>query len=192
MRPITMKYNRTLNQCGDTIVEVFIALTIISSVLAGAFGITRNSTIAERQSQERSEALQVLQGQIEALRADSQQINTFSTSYLGYFCMSPTTLLPVLFNPMPPLKPNPLKALPGFYIGTGGYPPIGSDFAHSPCIVNNADESMPAAGDEPAFYHLSIYVNTKATGWPTLKLQAIWDSVSGQGQDSVQLSYRLQ
>ncbi len=84
-----------LNDQGDTIVEVLIAIAIVSSVLAGAFTVTQKSTLAVRDSQERGEALQLLQGQLEqvrsvAVKAKNTSDPIFSTSP-QYFCMNTTT-----------------------------------------------------------------------------------------------------
>lgn len=78
---------------GDTIVEVLIATAIVSSVLAGAFTVTQRSTLAVRDSQERAEVLQILQGQVERVRSLAQGANAtdplFDTTP-KYFCISPT------------------------------------------------------------------------------------------------------
>jgi Tfp pilus assembly protein PilV len=57
------------HQAGDTIVEVIIAVLIVSMLLTGAFIVTNRSTQAVRDSQEHAEALQALQGQLELVRA---------------------------------------------------------------------------------------------------------------------------
>jgi Tfp pilus assembly protein PilV len=54
---------------GDTIVEVMISLIVISSVIVGAFLVARVSSRNIRNSEEHSQALQMLQGQVEMLRA---------------------------------------------------------------------------------------------------------------------------
>ena len=54
---------------GDTIVEVLIALAIISSVLAGAFFVTNRSAQNVLNTEEHARATQLLQGQIEQIRA---------------------------------------------------------------------------------------------------------------------------
>lgn len=60
---------RSRSQAGDTIVEVMIALMIIASILTGAFLLSNKSNDSMRSSQEHTEALQLLQGQIEQTRA---------------------------------------------------------------------------------------------------------------------------
>jgi prepilin-type N-terminal cleavage/methylation domain-containing protein len=57
------------NQRGDTIVEVLIAVAIISLVLVTAFVITNKNTLAIQNNQERIQAQHLAEAQIEALRS---------------------------------------------------------------------------------------------------------------------------
>lgn len=59
---------RELNQTGDTIIEVLIAIGVIGVVLVAGFVLTNFSLTSERNSQERNIALNILQSQIEQLR----------------------------------------------------------------------------------------------------------------------------
>lgn len=68
MRMKQIGWNRFRNQRGDTIVEVMIAITVISVILAGAFVVSQKSTNNVQDSQEHTMAQQVLQGQVEKLR----------------------------------------------------------------------------------------------------------------------------
>ena len=78
------------SQAGDTIVEVVIAIAIIATVLTGAFVVTNRSLTAVRDSEEHSEALQLLQGQIETLRSVASQagntLSKASTNLTVSFC----------------------------------------------------------------------------------------------------------
>ncbi len=56
------------NQRGDTIVEVLIAMAIISLVLASSYAITTRNVNATQDTQEHNQAQQVIQQQIERLR----------------------------------------------------------------------------------------------------------------------------
>jgi len=56
------------HQQGDTIVEVLLAIVVVSSVLAGAFVSVNRSFIGGRQSQERGEAVKLVEGQLERLK----------------------------------------------------------------------------------------------------------------------------
>lgn len=80
---------KRLSQAGDTIVEVIIAVSVVATILAGAFTVTTRSTRAVRDSEEHAEALQYLQQQVELLRAAASQSGTLSGSpYLtSGFCL---------------------------------------------------------------------------------------------------------
>ena len=77
---------------GDTIVEVLIAIAVISVVLAGAFSMTNSSLQGERDAQERLNATNLTEGQLEELRAISQSDPAdaqvvFGAASPGAFCM---------------------------------------------------------------------------------------------------------
>ena len=64
-----MRLSLMVNQAGDTIVEVLITIMVISTVLVGAY-ITTNKNIASTQdAQERTQALKLVETQIENLRS---------------------------------------------------------------------------------------------------------------------------
>lgn len=77
-----MKYTRRLNQVGDTIVEVMIAVVVLSLTIGGAYGIATRSLRAGRQAQERGEALKLAESQLENIKAQATQPGTtiFTTS----------------------------------------------------------------------------------------------------------------
>lgn len=60
---------RSLNQIGDTIVEVMIATAVVSSVMGSAFVLVNNSLQNTRAAQEHQEALKLVEGQAEYLRS---------------------------------------------------------------------------------------------------------------------------
>ncbi len=57
------------SQRGDTIVEVLIAIAVASLILVAAYVATRQSLTTIQDTQEHSEALQLAQSQVEALRS---------------------------------------------------------------------------------------------------------------------------
>lgn len=83
---------------GDTLVEVLIAIAVITSVLAGAFTVVKMSAIGVRNSQEQSEMLQILQGQIELVRALAlKETGTTGGIYSKsprYFCVNTDSTSP--------------------------------------------------------------------------------------------------
>jgi len=60
---------KPINSRGDTILEVVIAITILSLLLTGALALTQKNLQDERASQEHNDALQLAQSQIEEMRA---------------------------------------------------------------------------------------------------------------------------
>lgn len=62
---------RRIGQTGDTVVEVLLAVAVISSVLAGAFILSQRSAIATRDAQEHAVAQKIVETQLESLRAAS-------------------------------------------------------------------------------------------------------------------------
>ena len=74
-------------QAGDTIVEVMIAIVVISTVLAGAFLVSRTSLKNVRDSEEHSQALKLAQGQVELLRQAAGRVPNGS-SFPASFCLN--------------------------------------------------------------------------------------------------------
>jgi type II secretory pathway pseudopilin PulG len=60
---------KLLNSVGDTIVEVMIVLAVLGLSLSIAYATANRSLLNARQAQENSQATQMLQSQIEALRS---------------------------------------------------------------------------------------------------------------------------
>jgi len=56
---------KRLAQTGDTIVEVLIAIVIVSSVLVAAYASATRNTLTNQETQERSQALQLATTQLE-------------------------------------------------------------------------------------------------------------------------------
>lgn len=73
---------RRLDHKGDTIVEVLIAVAVISVVLVTAYVITSRNTQSIQDTQERSEAQALVRAQIEALR-NNQGIATSGNCFEG-------------------------------------------------------------------------------------------------------------
>jgi Tfp pilus assembly protein PilV len=67
-----------LTQKGDTIVEVLIAVAVVSAVLVGAFTIANRSSVQIRAAQERSEAQKLASSAIESLKARTTAANALA------------------------------------------------------------------------------------------------------------------
>lgn len=72
MRLNTFFARPKLSQRGDTIVEVLMAIIILSTILAGAYGVASRSTKENIQTQEHAQAMQVAQAQLEVLKSNPQ------------------------------------------------------------------------------------------------------------------------
>lgn len=78
-----------LNQIGDTIIEVMLAMAVIGMTIGGAYGIANRSLRAAQVAQERGEALKVAESQLEIIKALSSSGDggdVFNTS--SRFCMT--------------------------------------------------------------------------------------------------------
>lgn len=73
---------------GDTIVEVLLAIAVVSAVLGGAYVSANRSFNNTRQSQERGEASKLVEGQLERLKQATQSNPTL------YFNLPETTPYP--------------------------------------------------------------------------------------------------
>lgn len=93
-----IKWLRCLKQTGDTIVEVMIVLTVLGLALSISYATANRSLLNARQAQEDSEATQLAQGQVEALRTMTGYISTDSNYIFrpGTFCITdyPFTVVP--------------------------------------------------------------------------------------------------
>lgn len=102
---------RRLNQRGDTIVEVLLALLVLGAVLAGAYVSSSSSLRGTRMAQERGEALKLIEGQLERIKSNPSAF----ISQPGYFCVDLASGLAVSgFSPNPPAdaSADPLSGYP--------------------------------------------------------------------------------
>ncbi len=77
---------RALGQRGDTLVEVLVAIGIVSLVLGGAYITTNKALQATRDAQERTAGLKLVEGQFEQLRSVAA---TNTTSLFGATATAP-------------------------------------------------------------------------------------------------------
>ena len=139
-------------QRGDTLVEVLVAIAVVSLILGGAYVVTNKSLQATRAAQERGNALKIAESQVEQLKSviASNPDSVFGGSAPAQFCISSTSTVVTDTNAQ-------------CAVGTTG----------APTLV------------EPKF-HLSI----KRTN-NDFVLKETWANVSGQGNDSLQMTYRV-
>lgn len=79
---------------GDTIVEVLIAVVVIATALGIAYTVATRSLQTARQSQERSEALKIAEGQLELIKGFNEDPNKDVHNNIypqgTVFCLKPT------------------------------------------------------------------------------------------------------
>jgi type II secretory pathway pseudopilin PulG len=168
LHPAYRVHSPRSSQRGDTIVEVLISLAVIASLMAGAFVVSRSSSVNVRTSQEHAEALQLLQGQVEMLRAEATSVaaGTTWTPPAANFCMDQA-----------PGGVNYGKA-----IAAGG--------ASSPCSISNNGSAYT--------YDVSITKDTSAAARSALTagfgetyvFSVSWDALAG-GQNTESIVYRV-
>lgn len=160
------KHKHLRNQAGDTIVEVLIAVAVVSSVLVGAFIVTQKSVIAVRNSQEQSEMLQILQGQVELVRgiALSQTDHTNGVyTKNSPFCIDNSD------------TSNPTRRT-----FLGAYPANRTNDSYSPTVYPAVCRSIQNIYNVAASYDGDVFMFTGR-----------WDGTDGQ-KKQVQLFYRIQ
>lgn len=154
-----------LHQKGDTIVEVLLAIAVASAVLGGAFVSANRSFQGVRQSQERGEALELIEAQLERLKAAAKDDTKgiFPSSSPNAFCLLDTPALG---------RANlPGSTLPALGADNFGAYPVGC---------------RQGAGGR---YNLAIQRVDISGGAVNFIATARWDRVSG-GRDEVRIVYR--
>lgn len=86
----------SLRERGDTLVEVLIAIAVISLILGGAYVTTNRSLQATRGAQERSIALKLAESQIERIKGLMSTNPAAVTGASSPFCISAASGLPVV------------------------------------------------------------------------------------------------
>lgn len=92
-----MRRLHELRQRGDTIVEVLIAIAVVSMILGGAYVTTHRSLLATRAAEERGNALKLAESQVEQLKglAKSDPDLIFGAGTPMPFCIPTSTGTPV-------------------------------------------------------------------------------------------------
>ena len=161
---------RRLGQRGDTIVEVLIAVLVLSLVLTTAYGLATRSTQDNQQTQEHSQALKLAQAQLESLKAyyDRGQ-NPTSGQLSNGFCFDSTDTLQTFTASNEPSLTTPDTLTYGITY---------------PKICTSALSGQPCLGTGVCFFYgirQSNDVYTASVRWPGAR----------GTQDQVSLIYRV-
>lgn len=95
------KFNlKTLTRRGDTIVEVMVVLAVLGLAIGISYATANRSLLDTRQSQENSEAAELVQTQLEELRLMTKD-TVYNIFQSGPYCINPD---PSVAVPNPPYK----------------------------------------------------------------------------------------
>lgn len=160
-----MKYKK-LNQIGDTIVEVMIAVAVLGTVIGGVYSVASRSLRNARQAQERSEALKYTESQIEQLKQIAPD-NAGVFAGDSIFCMDGGKVVEFGEATLPNLSED--------------------DFAAYP---NDSQDGGSCVKDQ--LYHVAIESNPVqgATSGAEFTVVTRWDRLGG-GRDEVKMLYRM-
>lgn len=139
------RFTTKLHEGGDTIVEVLIAITIVSLILGGAYVTSHNSLDATLDAQEHADALQLTQAQIELVR---------SLATTNSWIFSPSTSVPFCINGLSTNAPAATCKVNS--VGTT------SGSANGPVIYNVRIINRTGIGTGP-------YTFTAQASWPGLE-----------------------
>lgn len=165
-----MVFSKFLDQTGDTIVEVLLAMAIVGLVLGGAFVSANHSLANSRQAQERGEALKIAESQIEQIKQyakDSTKKKIFDRTQ--NFCIDTS----------------------GNVVQFGSI--IGFDPSHDQPSVNDPDpryDKYPAQCKFSKLYYVTI--NYRYLTDSVFTLDVRWDRALVGGRDDLKMSYKLQ
>jgi type II secretory pathway pseudopilin PulG len=170
------RFRQTLlrnNVRGDTIVEVLIAVAIVSLVLVSAYAISSRSTRTVQDTQEHQQALSIADSQVEFLRRHAGlDVPTVADPTAGTFNC---------FNSGGDIA----QALPGTTADDCSFTSAGN----SDCTVNNSGFCYDVriiqtnSTEDPAHAISPISV--------TYKIDVTWDSLTGGSKSNVELYYRV-
>jgi Tfp pilus assembly protein PilV len=150
-----------LNQRGDTIVEVLIAVAIAGAVLAGAYTIANKSSQQVRMAQERSEAQKIATGLVERLNGAVVVAPTVGVTNPFCFEKSPSTSI----------KNFTISAVPALATDT-----FDSSVYDGQCTRTNGA--------------LTYYTIIERNSDPTFTVHVRWSKLGGGTNEEVTLRYR--
>jgi type II secretory pathway pseudopilin PulG len=163
------------NSRGDTIVEVLLALAVLSVVLVGAFATSKRTLDNSRQAQERSEALKTMESQVERLKNIETTLDPFDTQIK---CINTDTSSATYNQLVSAYNTSKSGAMPANtaaddpFTGTNGY--------SAQCQQQNGG----------VIYYLSVeHSDTSAAGQRFYTFRVRWDRVGGSGREEAKITY---
>lgn len=151
-------------QAGDTIVEVLIAVAIVSGVLGTAYAIVNKTVLSSQQAQEHSQALKIAESQFEQFQANAAGV-------IAGFNLTPDPMAFCMENGEP--------------INTNLQLEATNDTVES----NPASYNTCRFRDGTINDRFLVRI-TRSTSSETYKVHVTWDGPTG-GTDTVNLAYKV-
>lgn len=153
-----------LNQAGDTIVEVLLAVVVVGLAVGLGYGVASRGLKANRQAQERVEALKQVESQTERLKKlattdTGEGADTIFRS--GAFCLVGDGVIVAEDTPPTDLADDPLN----------------NTVYNSACIQG--------------LYHLSITPTETGPNVKEFSIKARWFGLGGQDKEESVINYRV-
>jgi len=161
-----MKF-RVLSQVGDTMIEVLLALLVVSSVIGASYVSANRSLSGTRQSQERGEALKAAESQVEQIKSNV----AVAVAATKIFCIDSTNGNAVVAN-------NP----PVGGIAFGSQPSLNSDTLNT-YVATCKSSSIP--------YNIAIdRSGPDASGGYVFTIYVRWFRLASPSKDEIKIVYR--
>lgn len=160
--------SHTLGQRGDTMIEVLMAIAVVSVVLSGAYVTANRSLNATQVSKERDMALRVAETQLERIRARKAAL---PGTIANGSCMDSALSVNTNSGSLAPLNTDNLNGVAGSYAAA--------------CIVDSTSAPYTAGINDVPFHiynEVSSNIYTVHVRWPR--------SSGGQNQETI-LRYRI-
>lgn len=163
MWKIARNQQRTMSrQRGDTLVEVLVAIVVVSTVIGGAYVVSNNSLQSTRATQERSNALKLAQSQLEQLKS---LVNTSSAQIFGGSV--PTSFCLYSNSGTTQVESTTVPAQDQY------------------CVVDTSGTYVTSSATQPQYTFV-----IQRTG-NNFQLTESWVDISGHLTDSLKLDYRI-
>lgn len=166
---------KRFNQAGDTIVEVLIAIGILSMILGASYAVAIKSSRSVRDAQERTEAQKIAMGSMERLRINikSKTPDDYTTAGASFFCIKSDGSARYAMSAVPPLN-----VLLTSYDSTYNY---------------DASCTQRTQNSDPVSYYVMF---ERTSGDPTVFTVFVrWESGAGKSagdNNQVRFSYRIE
>ncbi len=159
-----MRKQHSLGHAGDTIVEVLIVLAVLGLSFAISYATANHGLIQARNAQEHSEALGIINSQVELIRAafaDHTAIAQDGTA----FCMKAST------------------PITGFAIGYPTAAAANDNFTKYPNYATSND------CHQSDFYYISVVYDVPNKAFD---FRVRWDGLGSLGRQQEELTYKIQ